>query len=45
MGLEHNEISSYALAKVTTMYSEWLEEKKHHDKGLHYILSLFGDVE
>lgn len=45
IGLEHGELSKFILQKITGLYMDWLEEKRYSDKGLHYLMSLYGDVD
>lgn len=43
--LENELITSTLKSKVLKLYVNWLDTKKHDDKGLYYLLTLFGDVE
>lgn len=43
--LENKFINDEILANVLKLYANWIDNKRYNDKGLYYLLTLFGDAE
>lgn len=42
--LEHQELREFILNRVTGLYTLWLDTKNHRNKGLKYLIELYGDI-
>ena len=43
--LEHQELAQFIKEKVVGLFLLWADTKKHLNKGLKYIIELYGDLE
>jgi hypothetical protein len=43
--LEHQELNQFILEKIAGLYTQWFEERNYNDKGLRYLINLYGDVD